>query len=144
MGKSLLRRDKTLKMETEQVAQALQKVLNASMYANTLARGLNESCKALEFEHDSEDRKAVLCILASDCQDDGYKKLITALCQTWKIKMLTVDKREDLGKMAGLFKSDASGTARKIRPCSSCVIKSYPKSEELKNSISILEAQAKM
>lgn len=69
----------------EQLTQALQKVFAASMIANTLARGLNEACKALEYEHDSEDRKAALCVLAANCQDDGYKKLVTALCKTWKV-----------------------------------------------------------
>merc|ERR1712097_206173 len=122
--------------------QALQKVLNASMYANTLARGLNEACKALEYEHDSEDRKAALCVLASNCADDGYKKLVTALCKTWKIKLMTVDSRTDLGKMAGLCKKDASGIPRKVRPCSCVVIKSWPKNDELKTCITMLESQA--
>merc|ERR1712138_209443 len=108
MGKSLLKEINLRKMEAEQVTASLQKVLTASIFANTIARGLNESCKALEYDHDSEDRRAVLCVLAKNCQDDGYKKLVTALCKTWKIRMLQVDSREDLGKMAGLYKSDAS------------------------------------
>jgi len=129
-------------MDAEAVATSLQKVLSASMFANTLARGLNEACKALEFEHDSEDRRAVLCVLAKNCQDDGYKKLVTALCKTWKIKLLEVDSREDLGKMAGLFKSDASGVARKVRPCSCVVVRSWPKNDELKTHVAMIETQA--
>lgn len=36
-----------------------------------LVKGLNEVCKAL-------DRKQVLiCVLASDCEDPKYKKLVT-------------------------------------------------------------------
>merc|ERR1712146_746321 len=114
MGKSLLKEINLRKMEAEQVTQSLQKVLTASIFANTIARGLNESCKASEYEHDSEDRRAVLCVLAKNCQDDGYKKLVAALCKTWKIKLMEVDSREDLGKWAGLFKTDASGVARRL------------------------------
>jgi small subunit ribosomal protein S12e len=98
----------------------------------------------LEYDHDSEDRRAVLCVLAKNCQDDGYKKLVTALCKTWKIRMLQVDSREDLGKMAGLYKSDASGVARKVRPCSCVVVRSWPKNEELKTHVSVLESQAQL
>merc|ERR1711988_1444235 len=139
MGKSLLKEINLRKMEAEQVTQSLQKVLTASIFANTIARGLNESCKALEYDHDSEDRRAVLCVLAKNCQDDGYKKLVAALCKTWKIKLMEVDSREDLGKWSGLYKTDASGTARKIRPCSCVVIRSWPKNEELKSHVNVLE-----
>merc|ERR1712187_363263 len=139
MGKSLLKENTQKKMEANSVENSLQKVLTASIFANTIARGLNESCKALEYEHDSEDRRAVLCVLAKNCQDDGYKKLVAALCKTWKIKLMEVDSREDLGKWSGLYKTDASGTARKIRPCSCAVIRSWPKNEELKSHVTLLE-----
>jgi small subunit ribosomal protein S12e len=71
--------------EVDQLTSALQKVLNHGIYQNNLARGLNEACKALEYEHDSEDNRASLCILATNCEDDNYKKLITGLCKTWKV-----------------------------------------------------------
>merc|ERR1712076_202864 len=105
------KRDKSHIMENvDQVQQALQKVLTAAMFSTgerSLSRGLNESCKALEYDHDSEDRKAALCILASNCEDDNYKKLITGLCKSWKVRLLKVDDRTDLGKMAGLVKNDS-------------------------------------
>ena len=56
--------------------------------------------------------------------------------------MLEVDSREDLGKMAGLFKSDASGVARKVRPCSCVVVRSWPKNDELKTHVAMIETQA--
>merc|ERR1712226_1007907 len=139
MGKSLLKEINLRKMEAEQVTQSLQKVLTASFFANTLARGLNESCKALEYDHDSEDRKAALCVLAGNCEDENYKKLITGLCKSWKVRLLKVDDRTDLGKMAGLVKNDSAGVARKIRPCSCVVVRKWPNSEELKGSVSLLQ-----
>jgi small subunit ribosomal protein S12e len=42
-----------------------------------LVKGLNEVCKAL-------DRKeALICVLAEDCEDAKYKKLITVRTNTW-------------------------------------------------------------
>ena len=45
------------------------------MIADGLARGLREAAKALD------KRQALLCILAENCDEPMYKKLVTALCQ---------------------------------------------------------------
>ena len=84
-----------------------------------LVKGLNEVCKAL-------DRKEVLlCVLAENCEDAKYKKLITALCKTNSIPLIEVEKREDLGEWLGQCKYDKSGVPRKIRGASSLAIKDY-------------------
>lgn len=119
--------------------ELLELVLTSAMFSNDLARGLNEACKALEYDHDSEDRKAALCVLASNCSEDNYKKLITGLCKSWKVRLMTVDDRVELGKMAGLAKYDNSGVARKTRPCSCVVIRNWPKSDDLKASVQLLQ-----
>jgi hypothetical protein len=54
--------------------------------------------------------------------------------------LLTVDDRVELGKMAGLFKSDASGVARKVRPCSCVVVKRWPEAPDMQSSVTVLKA----
>jgi len=89
-----------------------------------LVRGLNQVGKAL-------DRKdCFLCLLATDCDDPKYKKLITALAKQSKIPLIEVDSREELGEWLGQCKYDLEGAARKIRGCSSVAIKDYGEQSE--------------
>jgi len=67
-----------------------------------------------------------LCVLADDCEEETYKKLVTLLCKEKQIPIFHVEKREDLGEWAGLCKYDAEAKARKVRPCSSVVISRLP------------------
>lgn len=71
--------------EVDALTSSLQKVLRHSIHTNDLARGLSEALRALEFDHDKDESKAALCLLATDCSDDNYKKLISAVCKTWKV-----------------------------------------------------------
>ena len=91
-----------------------------------VVKGLNQVGKSL----DRAD--AFLCVLAEDCDDPKYKKLITALAKQNKIPLITVDKRTDIGEWTGQCKYEKStekgvetGKARKIRGCSSLVIRDY-------------------
>jgi small subunit ribosomal protein S12e len=66
------------------IQDALKVVLKKAMIHDGLVRGLRECAKAL-------DRKeAHLCIMASNCDDKAYKKLITALCKTYDVSLLEV------------------------------------------------------
>lgn len=66
-------------------------------------------------------RKALLCLLANNCDEPGYTKLVEALCQEHQIKLLKVDSNKKLGEWAGLCKIDREGKARKVIGCS-CVV----------------------
>jgi len=64
---------------------AIQEVLKQALIGDGLARGLREAAKALD------KRQALLCILADNCDEPMYKKLVTALCQEHGIPLIKVD-----------------------------------------------------
>ena len=98
---------------------ALKVVLRNALIHDGLARGLRESVRAL-------DRKeAFLCVLASNCSEPAYSKLVSALCAEHNIKLLSVENSKELGLWCGLAKLDADGMPRREVACSCCVIKDY-------------------
>merc|ERR1711865_803361 len=106
------------------IKDAIKNVIKKSLAAEGLVKGLNEVGKAL-------DRKdAYLCILAEDCDDPKYKKLISALAKQNKIPLIEVESRKDLGEWLGQCKYDKAGVARKVRGASSCAIKDYGEQSE--------------
>merc|ERR1712087_641756 len=102
---------------------ALRAVLKAALIHDGLSRGLHETVKALD------KRQALLCILAENCDEASYKKLVQALCQEHQIPLLTVPDNMQLGKYAGLCKLDAEGNERKVVRCSSVVVRDWGKEE---------------
>eukprot|EP01128_Nolandella_sp_AFSM9_P007958 TRINITY_DN453_c0_g1_i1.p4 TRINITY_DN453_c0_g1~~TRINITY_DN453_c0_g1_i1.p4 ORF type:complete len:135 (-),score=46.23 TRINITY_DN453_c0_g1_i1:222-626(-) len=101
------------------IIEAIKVVLKKSIIHDGVARGLRECTKAL-------DRKeAHLAILASDCEEDAYVKLITALCTQHSVNLLKVPSRLELGEWAGLYKLDKDGHPRKVVATSCVVIKNY-------------------
>merc|ERR1712042_351331 len=73
---------------------AIQEVLKQALIADGLARGLREAAKALD------KRQALLCILAENCDEPMYKKLVTALCMEHGIPLIKVDSNMKLGEWA--------------------------------------------
>ena len=59
--------------EPMDLMSALQIVLKKSLAEDGLHRGLREACKTIE------SRKALLCVLAQDCDQADYTKLILSL-----------------------------------------------------------------
>eukprot|EP00729_Bicosta_minor_P001401 gene1401-13053_t len=98
---------------------ALKQVLKNALVHDGLARGLHEAAKALD------KRLAHLCVLAKDCDEKQYGKLVEALCAHHEINLMKVDSKMTLGEWAGLCKLDQEGTARKIVGCSCVVVKDY-------------------
>jgi len=111
-----------LEAEPEEVLDAqtaLFRVIQTSLHHDGLARGLHEAVKAL-------DRKeAHLCVLAANCEEPAYVKLVTALCKEHSIPLIKVEDRKTIGEWAGLCVRDAEGKARKVRGASCVVIKSW-------------------
>ena len=103
------------------INDALQEILKLSMIHDGLARGLRESVKALD------KRQALLCVLANNCDEQMYVKLIEALCAEHSINLIKVDDNKKLGEWSGLCKIDKEGNARKIVGCSCVVAKDWGK-----------------
>lgn len=103
------------------VNTALRHVLREALYVDGLARGIDESAKALD------KKKGKMCVLAKDCEEANYTKLVEALCKEQECPLVKVDDKKVLGEMAGLCKIDKDGKARKVVQCSCVVIHNFGK-----------------
>ncbi|KAK9892223.1 hypothetical protein WA026_019026 [Henosepilachna vigintioctopunctata] len=101
------------------VNQALQEVLKKALVADGVVHGLHQAAKALD------KRQAELCVLAENCDEPMYKKLVSALCAEHQIPLIKVDNNKKLGEWSGLCKIDSTGKPRKIVGCSCVVIRDY-------------------
>ncbi|XP_054984446.1 40S ribosomal protein S12-like [Sorex araneus] len=108
---------------------ALQEVLKTALIHDGLARGIPEGAKALD------KRQAQLCVLASDCDEPMYVKLVEALCAEHQINLIKIDDKKKLGKCVSLCKSDREGKPRKAVGCSCVVVKDYGKESQAKDVI---------
>jgi small subunit ribosomal protein S12e len=101
------------------INQAIQIVLKKALAHDGLARGLHEAARAIE------KGQAQLCILADDCNQPDYVKLIQALCTEHNVNLISVPENKLLGQWAGLCKIDPAGEARKVVACSVAVVTDY-------------------
>ena len=103
---------------------AIQEVLKTALIHDGLARGLHECAKALD------KRQAHLCVLANNCDEPTYAKLVEALCAEHGINLIKIEDNKKLGEWAGLCKIDKEGKARKVVGCSCVVVKDYGKESQ--------------
>jgi len=101
------------------VIDALKMVLKTSLIHDGLRRGLHECAKALDRQ------QARLCILAKDCQNEEYQKLVQALCAEGSVHLIMADEGKELGEWVGLAKLNEDGTVRKAVRCSVAVITDF-------------------
>ena len=98
---------------------ALKDVLKRALCHDGLVRGIRECTKYLD------KRRAQLCILADNCSEPAYKKLVEALCSEHGVPIMKVDDQMELGEWAGLCKIDAEGNAKKVVKASCVVIHNW-------------------
>lgn len=103
------------------IRTAVQAVLRQAMAHDGVARGLREVVAAL----DRGD--AIFCVLAKDCDEPAYVKLVEALCAARQITLIRVPEGKLLGQWVGQCKVARDGTVCKVRRCSACVVKSVGK-----------------
>ncbi|CAB1342521.1 unnamed protein product [Coregonus sp. 'balchen'] len=85
--------------------------------------------------HRCRRRQAHLCVLAANCDEPMYVKLVEALCAEHQINLIKVDDNKKLGEWVGLCKIDREGKPRKVVGCSCVVIKDYGKESQAKDVI---------
>ena len=72
------------------------------------------------------DRGAArLCILAKDCDNDEYTKLVQALCSENSVPLIMADEGKKLGEWVGLAKMAEDLSVRKSVRCSVAVITDF-------------------
>ena len=82
--------------EPMDIMTALQLVLKKSLAHSGLARGLHEGAKVIE------KHAAQLCVLAEDCNQPDYVKLVKALCADHNVSLISVPSAKTLGEWAGV------------------------------------------
>merc|ERR1711881_664861 len=116
--------EEAVEAEPLDTVSALKKVLKKVMCHDGLARGLRECARMLD------KRRVHLCVLADNCSEPAYKKLVQALCTEHGINLMTVPDNTELGEWAGLCKIDAEGNARKVVSCSCVCVTDYGEQSE--------------
>uniref|UniRef100_A0A452H1M6 40S ribosomal protein S12 n=1 Tax=Gopherus agassizii TaxID=38772 RepID=A0A452H1M6_9SAUR len=81
------------------------------------------SLPILAWTRRDQRRQAHLCVLASNCDEPMYVKLVEALCAEHQINLIKVDDNKKLGEWVGLCKIDREGKPRKVVGCSCVVVK---------------------
>lgn len=104
--------------------------MQKALVADGLRRGLHESIKALAKASKGADGAvaaggARLCILAKDCDEPAYSKLVKALCSEKAVPLVVLDQAIQLGEWAGLCKLDREGKPRKVVSTSCAVITDF-------------------
>ncbi|KAG5516907.1 hypothetical protein RHGRI_037590 [Rhododendron griersonianum] len=110
--------------EPMDIMTAVELVLRKAVDRGGLTRGLNEAAKVID------KHAAQLCVLAEDCNQPDYVKLIKALCADNNVSLILVPSAKTLGEWAGLCKLDKDGKARKVIGCSCVVVKDFGEETE--------------
>uniref|UniRef100_A0A8C2VKT6 Ribosomal protein eL8/eL30/eS12/Gadd45 domain-containing protein n=1 Tax=Chinchilla lanigera TaxID=34839 RepID=A0A8C2VKT6_CHILA len=97
------------------VNNALQEVLKTTLIHDGLAPAKG-----------SDKCQAHLCVLASNCDEPMYAKLVEALCAERQINLIKVDDNKTLGEWV-------EGKPGKAVGCSSVVVKDYGKEPQAKD-----------
>ncbi|KAL3317874.1 40S ribosomal protein S12 [Cichlidogyrus casuarinus] len=99
---------------------AVQQVISQALLVDGLISGIRQCVRFIE------QKKALFCILADNCDDSNYTNLIKALCNEHRVPLINTEDNKKLGEMAGHCKTDKEGKARKVITTSCVVINKVP------------------
>ncbi|KAM5204620.1 LOW QUALITY PROTEIN: small ribosomal subunit protein eS12-like [Hipposideros larvatus] len=89
----------------------LQEVLKTTLIYNGLACGTRKAAKALD------KCQGHLYVLASNCNEPRYVKLVETLCAEHLIHLIKVDDKKKLGEWVGLCRIDREGNRKVVGCC---------------------------
>ena len=118
----------TTEVQVADYDTALKRIIQTCNAHCLLAKGLHEVCKALETT--DEKVKAKYVILAKNCSEANYVKLVKGLASRNKIPLIEIEEGETLGEYLGICKYDKNKNVTKKRKCSSVAIRNF--SHEIK------------
>ncbi|CAD8198646.1 unnamed protein product [Paramecium pentaurelia] len=108
--------------EVEQLSEeltTLKRVVQTSLHRGQLSKGVHEVCKAIE------SKQAKFVVLADDCNEESYKKLVVALAKQFQIPVWKVEKGALLGEWIGISKFLTKTKKIKSRKCSSVAVRDF-------------------
>ena len=102
---------------------ALKRIVQTSNSDSLLAKGIHEVAKALESK--DEKVKAKYVVLAKNCTEANYVKIVKGLAQQNKVPVYEIEEGETLGEWLGICKHDKNGNVTKKRKVSSVAIRDF-------------------
>lgn len=113
----------TTEIEAVDYDTALKRIIQTCNSDSLLAKGLHEVCKAIE--NKDEKLKAKYVILAKNCTEANYVKLVKGLASRNKVQVVEIEEGETLGEYLGICKYDKNKNVTKKRKCSSVAIREF-------------------
>lgn len=113
----------TTEIQAVDFETALKRIVQTANSDSLLAKGIHEVSKALESKDEKVRAKYVL--LAKNCTEANYVKIIKGLAAQNKVPLFEVEEGETLGEWLGISKLDKNGNITKKRKCSSVAIRDF-------------------
>ncbi len=129
----------TTELQVVDYETAFKRVVQTANNDSLLAKGIHEVCKAIETK--DEKLRAKYVVLAKNCNEANYVKIIKGLAAQNKIPVVEIEQGETLGEWLGMCKYDKNKNVTKQRRCSSVAIRDFSadvKEEEKKIFLSKL------
>jgi small subunit ribosomal protein S12e len=110
-------------IQTVDFETALKRIVQTANADSLLAKGIHEVSKSLETK--DEKVKAKYVLLAKNCTEANYVKIVKGLAAQNKIPVHEIEEGETLGEWLGISKVDKNGNVTKKRKCSSVAIRDF-------------------
>lgn len=113
----------TTELQVVDYDTAFRRVVQTANNDSLLAKGIHEVCKAIETK--DEKLRAQYVVLAKNCDEANYVKIVKGLAAQNKIPVIEIEQGETLGEWLGICKYDKNKNVTKARKCSSVAIRGF-------------------